>query len=184
MNTSISVPQLETEHLRFDPLSHADEADVFHVFSNEDVIRYFGQDRMTDIGQARFWVSVQLEMRNLGLGMAWVMRDKASGAVAGTFCFDGINRQWHNVGISYGFHPDFWGRGLASEALTMLTELAFSGALGSPMHRIQALVFDENLPSIRVLKKLGFMREGRRIGLLFWQQRYWDLESYCLINPD
>lgn len=183
METSLHPPSLETERLRLEPITEADLDAVFRIYSDEQVIRYFGQDRMTDIDQARFWLSVQYRMQDMGLGLAWTLRLKPGGQVIGTVCFDGINAHWHNVGISYGLHPDYWSQGLMSEALQTLFSLAFSGGLGCPIHRIQALVFSQNLPSLRLLQKQGFIHEGRRLGLLFWQQHYWDLESYCLLNP-
>jgi ribosomal-protein-alanine N-acetyltransferase len=175
---------LTTSRLSLEPVSAADQDDVFRIYSLDQVIRYFGQDRMTDPLQAQFWIDVQLRMQQLGLAMAWCLRLKGSPTVVGTICLDGINHQWHNASISYGLHPDFWHRGLMQEALAAIVSLAFQGALGCPIHRIQALVFSENLPSLRLLQQMDFIHEGRRLGLLFWQQRYWDLDSYCLLNPD
>jgi len=182
MTTTPDVPNLETPRLRLDPVHESDVDEIYRIYSDPEVIRYFGQDRMADIEQARFWMAVQHRMRDIGLGMTWCLREKSSGQIIGTACFDGINRQWHNVGISYVIQAASWNKGFATEALDVMIKLAFSGWLGCPIHRIQALVFPENLPSHRLLKKLGFIQEGRRLGLLFWQERYWDLDSYCLIN--
>jgi ribosomal-protein-alanine N-acetyltransferase len=183
MEPLIPIPAPQSERLCYDLVAESDLAELFHLYSNEDVARYFGQDCMVDPEQAKFWLAVQYQMREIGLGMTWAMRDLASGALVGTIGFDGINIAWRNVGVSYALHPDFWGRGLATEALTALITLAFGGALGCEMHRIQALVFQDNLPSKRVLDKLGFVHEGCRFGLLYWQERFWDLDSYCLIRP-
>jgi ribosomal-protein-alanine N-acetyltransferase len=182
METSQLPPSLASERLRLEPITDADLDAVFRIYSEEQVIRYFGQDRMTDMDQARFWLEVQYRMQNMGLGMAWTMRQKDSDQVIGTVCFDGINVHWHNVGISYGLHPDYWNQGLMTEALQTLCAFAFGGGLCCPIHRIQALVFSENQPSVRVLQKLGFINEGRRLGLLYWRERYCDLDSYCLLN--
>ena len=177
------TPLIETARMRLEPLEDRDQDAVFHVYSNPDVVRLFGQDCMTEVAHARYWMDVQDRMRQLDLGATWVLRLKDSGAAAGTFSFDGINRQWHNVGISYALHSDYWRRGLMSEALATMIAFAWSGMLAGPMHRIQALVYQENLASTALLRKAGFVQEGRRLGLVFWQQRYWDLDSYCLINP-
>jgi ribosomal-protein-alanine N-acetyltransferase len=175
---------LSTGRLILQPVTLNDCDEVFDIYAREQVIRYFAQDRMTDVAQARFWIEVQLRMQQLGLAIAWCLRLKDGGRVIGTICLDGINHQRHNASISYGLHPDYWRRGLMREALAAVGELAFSAALGCRLHRIQALVFAENQPSVALLQQLGFMHEGRRLGLLFWQQRYWDLESYCWLNPD
>jgi ribosomal-protein-alanine N-acetyltransferase len=182
MDPTLATLSLQTERLRLDLVSDDDLDEIFHLYSNPEAVKYFGQDRMENIEQARFWLSIQAHMRDIGLGRSWVMRDAGSGVMIGTIGFDGINRQWHNAGISYVLHPDYWNFGLATEAVAALSRMAFSGGLNGPMHRIQALVFSENQASKRVLEKLGFIHEGRRLGLVFWQQRYWDLDSYCLLN--
>ena len=177
------VERLQTQRLSLEPMNETDLGAIYQIFSQEEVSRFFGQDRMVNIEQARFWLDVQMRMQALGAGMAWVLRLNATGEIVGTVCFDEINHEWHNLGISYSLHPDFWHQGLMSEALAQLIGWVFSGALGEPIHRIQALVFSKNLASVKLLQQLGFVHEGQRLGLLFWQQQYWDLDSYCLINP-
>lgn len=57
--------------------------------------------------------------------------------------------------VYYWVGQDFRGRGLASEGTSLLLDLA---AMHWGMHTCYAKVFAENLPSIRVLEKLGFWR--------------------------
>jgi len=182
--TPLTPPVLSTLRLTLEPIRDIDLDAIYQIYSDEAVVRYFGQDRMENLEQARFWLDVQLRMQAIGLGLAWTLRLKPGGQVVGTVCFDGINRQWHCTGISYGLHPDYWNQGLMSEALAAVLALAFEGGLACPIHRIQALVFSDNRASIRVLEKLGFIFEGQRLGQLFWQERYWDLDSYCRLNPN
>lgn len=59
--------------------------------------------------------------------------------------------------IGYIIHPDFWGRGLASEALTAVIDHIFGH------HDIDALRADvdpRNFASIRLLEKHGFTVSG------------------------
>jgi len=59
--------------------------------------------------------------------------------------------------IGYWLGEEFWGRGIATEALAAVTEYAFQ-TLG--MARVYAEVFEWNAASMRVLEKCGFEREG------------------------
>jgi RimJ/RimL family protein N-acetyltransferase len=54
---------------------------------------------------------------------------------------------------------DSWGRGLGTEAVTLLVRRAFDG-LG--LHRVQLQVFATNARAIRAYEKAGFELEGRR----------------------
>jgi RimJ/RimL family protein N-acetyltransferase len=59
--------------------------------------------------------------------------------------------------IGYWLGRAFWGRGIATEAVRAATLYAFD-QLG--MHRVFAVPFGRNPASTRVLKKVGYLREG------------------------
>jgi len=62
--------------------------------------------------------------------------------------------------LGYMLRRDCWGRGIATEAARLLLDFAF-GEVG--LHRVFAVVGDDNPASIRVLEKLGFRREARHV---------------------
>ena len=64
----------------------------------------------------------------------------------------------HSAEIGYWLGQDYWGRGIATEALRTLTEYAFSRY--EYLLRIYAYVFEWNTASMRVLEKCGYEREG------------------------
>jgi RimJ/RimL family protein N-acetyltransferase len=59
--------------------------------------------------------------------------------------------------IGYWLGEEYWGRGIATEAVGAVTGYAFE-SLG--MARVYAEVFEWNTASMRVLEKCGFEREG------------------------
>lgn len=60
--------------------------------------------------------------------------------------------------IGYWLGEDYWGRGIATEALIAVTEHAFATY---DLCRLYAHVFEWNLASARVLEKAGYEFEGR-----------------------
>ncbi len=62
--------------------------------------------------------------------------------------------------IWYLVDPEFWGRGIATEAARRLLALGF-GELG--LHRIWATCLPENPASFRVLEKAGMRKEGFQV---------------------
>jgi RimJ/RimL family protein N-acetyltransferase len=60
--------------------------------------------------------------------------------------------------IGYWLGEAFWGRGIATEALTLVTEHAFAAM---NFLRLYALPFTDNPASTRVLEKAGYTREAR-----------------------
>nr|WP_281352925.1 GNAT family protein [Anaerocolumna sedimenticola] len=58
---------------------------------------------------------------------------------------------------AYYFSPEYWGLGLATEAVQEITRFGFEEL---KLHRIQATVMPDNTSSLKVLKKVGFVEEG------------------------
>jgi len=60
--------------------------------------------------------------------------------------------------IGYWLGEEFWGRGIATEAVIAVTDHAFAN---HDLCRVYAHVFDWNRASARVLEKAGYEFEGR-----------------------
>lgn len=84
---------------------------------------------------------------------------EASGALAGgigyTLCSD-VERIAAEIGYWIGVR--FWGRGIATEAVRLVTATAF--AQRPDLRRLYARAFTSNPASARVLEKAGYRREA------------------------
>src|SRR6476659_8869395 len=67
---------------------------------------------------------------------------------------------YRSAEVGYWLGEEFWGRGIATQALLAVTEHAFSSY---DLSRLYAHVFEWNLASARVLEKAGYVFEGRLI---------------------
>jgi len=81
--------------------------------------------------------------------------DEAVGGIGFTVQPD-VGRRSAEIG--YWLGEEFWGRGIATEALIAVTDYAFSNY---DVCRLYAHVFDWNGASARVLEKAGYACEGR-----------------------
>jgi RimJ/RimL family protein N-acetyltransferase len=59
--------------------------------------------------------------------------------------------------MGYWLSEDFWGRGIATRAVTAMSDWAFDNYR---LTRVFAMAFAHNTASIRVLEKSGFLGEG------------------------
>jgi RimJ/RimL family protein N-acetyltransferase len=82
--------------------------------------------------------------------------------------------------IGYWLSEPLWGRGIATEAVVLVTEYAFGDR---NLLRLFALPFADNIPSRRVLEKAGYVCEGimRASSVKFGQPR--DQALYARVNP-
>lgn len=83
--------------------------------------------------------------------------------------------------IGYELHPDYWGRGYASEAARAILRFGFAD-LG--LHRVWAECAADNVGSARVLEKLGLRQEARFRGRQFYSGRWWDTLIYAILDHE
>ena len=103
---------------------------------------------------ARRWLDTVVGIRP-ETNFAIAVDDEAVGGVGYTIDSD-VN--YRSAEIGYWVGEEFWGRGIATEALIAVTEHAFSTY---DLCRLYAHVFDWNPASARVLEKAGYEFEGR-----------------------
>jgi RimJ/RimL family protein N-acetyltransferase len=101
-------------------------------------------------------------------------------AVGGVGFSPGTDVERFSAEIGYWLAEPFWGRGIAPEALGLVSTYAFTTC---NVLRLFALPFADNTRSTRVLEKAGYTLEGvlRSSSVKFGEPR--DQVLYALINP-
>ena len=89
--------------------------------------------------------------------------------------------KFKNAEVWYKLHSDFWNKGYATESLNKILEFGF-GKLN--LHRIEAGCAVQNLGSIRVLEKVGMIREGRKRKVLPLKDGWSDNFHYAMLSTD
>lgn len=150
-------PILETDRLILREITQDDCKDIFDCFSNEEVIKHYGQEAFVDMKQADTLIQFFSLSFKEKKGIRWGIERKEEKGLIGTVGFNLLSLKHKRAEIGYELHPDYWRKGYVSEAVTCILQYGFSD-LG--LSRIGAVVFTENDASILLLKKLGFEREG------------------------
>ena len=102
-------------------------------------------------GVVAFYEACRLEGSLLHL----VIADRASGAYLGETM---LALTEHSVGeVGCCLVPGARGRGIATEALRLITDWAFATLR---LGRVQVFVAPENVPALRLAESAGFQREG------------------------
>lgn len=103
--------------------------------------------------------------------------------IIGSICFSNI-RSGSFLSCSIGYKIDyrFEGRGYTTEALDFAIHNIIFTEYG--LHRIEAAVHPANIPSLRIMEKLHFEREGIARDFAFLNDRWENHIKYALINSD
>ena len=116
------------------------------------------------------------------LGTSFPFAVRVEGRLAGQVTLDNVVRGALRSGhLGYWIDRSVAGRGMASLAVALVCDHAF-GAAG--LHRVQADIRPENLPSQRLVERLGFRQEGLLRRYLDIDGDWRDHRSYALLAED
>lgn len=127
--------------------AHADDRDVWLNLRDRFPHPY------TLGGAEGYLASIPASPRPTGFGI--VVHGEAAGTIG---LVPGSDIERHTAEVGYWLGRRFWGRGVVTDALRAITAYAVA-ELG--MHRVFAVPFTDNAASVRVLEKVGYVREGR-----------------------
>lgn len=85
------------------------------------------------------------------------------------------------VSLGYWIGEAYWGQGIVSEAVRMMTDYIFTHY---DVIRIQAGVFETNLASVRILEKAGYILEARLRKHVFKDNEIQDLFIYACLRHE
>ncbi|MGS4346265.1 GNAT family N-acetyltransferase [Myroides odoratus] len=152
-----TFPVLETERLCLRQTTLADAQAIFAMRSSAEVMQYIPVPLATAVKEAEDYIhSLHERMKNKEC-LNWTITDKESGAVIGTMGFYRMQLQHYRTETGYMLLPEFYGKGYATEALQRLVDFGLN-ELG--FHSLEAVIYPENIGSIRVVEKCGFVREA------------------------
>lgn len=105
------------------------------------------------------------------------------GDLIGAFGFTPY-RDVHRITLEVGYWvaEPWWGRGIATEALRVMSDWAFQAF--PHVVRLQACVFPNNPASMRVLEKAGYMLEGIQQKAAIKDNCLMDLHIYVRLRVD
>ena len=102
--------------------------------------------------------------------------------IAGSLNFGQIFRKvFQNAYLGYQLFAGFTGKGYMTEAVDLGLSHAF---LDLKLHRVEANVQPSNIPSIAVLRRNGFVKEGFSRRYLKINGRWRDHERWAILKED
>ena len=152
-----ALPTLQSSRIALRMLAPDDADDLFALFSDPRVMRYWSSPPMGDRDQAAGYIEQINAWFTRRGGLQWGIADLDHGRVIGITTLCAFSFEHRRCEIGYALASACWGRGYAAEALDLAIGLAFDEL---DLERIEADIDPRNEPSIRLVERLGFQREG------------------------
>ncbi|WP_409291362.1 GNAT family N-acetyltransferase [Peribacillus sp. SCS-37] len=175
-----SFPVLKSDRLLLKKVEAVDLDDVFSIYDNDKVFEYCG------IIPKHNKASVEKMIGHFGRDFGkrtrikWgIYTDKGLTGIIEAMEF---NQKVNMAVIGYFLAEAHWGKGIAGEALGLVTRFLFEEG---GVNRLQAEVMPGNHASKQVLLKNGYIMEGTLRQAALWSGKgIVDLEIYGLLRED
>jgi ribosomal-protein-alanine N-acetyltransferase len=182
MSVFDNFPVMDLGDIVLRELHEKDVKNYYQYLSDPMVNKFVSEDDIPKNieeakGELKYWQDLFTNNRSI----YWAISKKNSGELIGTCGFNLWSRTHARVEISYDLSRKYWGKGIMTKALRAVCDFSF---IRMNVKRIQASIAHDNIASIRVLEKLGFIQEGnlRSYGVLHKVTK--DFYMYSLLSTD
>lgn len=138
----------------------------------------------SELSRASFRLRVRIHQREMtdDTGYAFGIFSLSGNALVGGISLSNVRRGvTQSAELGYWLGRPYTGHGYMTQSVRLIVAHAF-GALG--LHRVEAATLPHNAPSIRVLERNGFKREGEARSYLKIDGRWQDHLLFGLIEDD
>jgi RimJ/RimL family protein N-acetyltransferase len=178
----MALPILQGKQVRLRALKRSDADSIQRYADDPEVAEFLPMlPSPYSFEDARLWINQAHREAREKTGYSFGITRRTDDEVMGMMSLKTVNWTDRNAEIGYWLARDFWGKGYASEALRLILDFVFDHLR---LVRAYAVVQEQNLPSIRILEKAGFVREGvwRRASRL--GGRWHDVFAYGILKED
>ena len=174
-------PRIETERLILRRMRVSDAADMYDYARREEVTRYLLWAPHDSLEYTQMYLKQVEKGYKLGNFHDFGVIYKENNRLIGTCGFARIDPANSTAEAGYVLNPDYWGRGIAAEALSALIRMGFEK---QELNRIEARYMVDNLPSRRVMEKCGMSYEGTLRQAVFAKDSYEDVGVCAVLRRD
>lgn len=143
-----------------------DYMNYFYYITAPSVTAYLSsEDTPEDAEKAKMELGYWARLSDYRHSFYWAIAIKETNKIIGTCGFNYWNKAHNRTEISYDLDYNYWGKGIMTKSIKAISDF---GLNVMKVQRIQATVATDNTPSIRVLEKSGYIREGimKKFGML------------------
>lgn len=175
----MSFPELITPHYRLRQIIPQDQEFIFHGLSHPQVIKYYGV-RYDTFEAAKGQMDWYEGLWRDKTGIWWLITNAQQQAL-GACGFNYYNPEHEKIELGFWLLPENQGKGIMKEVLPPIIDYIFNNW---KVHRIEALVEEENISSYSLLERIGFTREGTMRECEIKDGKHISLVVYSLLITD
>ena len=180
MSEPPAVPVLETPRLRLRALLESDAVALHQAYGDAETMRFWDAPASRDVTETTANIR-----RSRDVGAEWhaafAVTLRGDDRVVGMVNYHD-RRPWNRrLAVGWILARPWWQQGLMREAVPALLRHCFDSL---DAHRIEARIEPDNIASIRLAERMGFLREGLMREWMFVGGQPRSLYLYALLRRD
>lgn len=172
---------ITTPRLILRPFTSADEEDMFDFESRDDVARYLFNEPRTREDNAEELAKRVTQTKLENDGDTLLLAVEYEKTVIGYVLLTLLSRDNSQGEFGYVFHPQYGGKGLASEAAVEMLRLGFEIL---NLHRIIGRCDPRNNASARLMERLGLRKEAHFRELEIFKGAWGDEFTFAMLKSE
>ncbi|MCF8888720.1 GNAT family N-acetyltransferase [Priestia megaterium] len=174
-------PIIKTKRLTLREIVAEDAGSILKYLSDKEVMKHYGLEPFTTVEDASNEIAWYKSILNEKSGIRWGITLKEQDDIIGSCGFLNRVHNHYRAEIGYELSKDYWGNGIANEALGAVIKYGFTHF---NLRRIEALIEPANTASQKLIKKHSFIKEGLLRSYEFTCGKFDDLYMYSLLKQD
>ncbi|MFT4779223.1 MAG: ribosomal-protein-alanine N-acetyltransferase [Flavobacteriales bacterium] len=175
--------EIQTERTKLRLIVSSDLEAIHQLHSLPEIDEYNTLGIPKDVEETLFiitpWIAENQQPEPANYTFA--IEQKLTAEFMGLFGFKLGTKKNRRAEVWYKIHPDFWNKGFATEGLKAVICFGFETL---KLHRIEAGCAVDNIGSLKVLEKVGMLKEGRGRKLLPLKHGWSDNFIYAILETD
>ena len=176
-----NFPELESARLLLRKQRLTDAPDLQLIRSDKTVMKFMDSDYHLTVQQSENFIEENLQAYTQEEAISWALIEKSTQQFIGDFTYWKIDKKNSRAEIGYTLKPQFWGNGYMTEAMVQILKFGFNNL---KLHSIEANVNPKNEKSKKLLKRIGFRKEGYFRENYYFDGAYLDSEIFSLLKSD
>lgn len=174
-------PTLLTQRLVLREITTNDAQDLFEMRSNPALMRFIDRPLAQSINDSLKLIELIINSQKNNEGITWGISIKGTPTLIGTIGFWRIQKEHYRAEIGYLLHADYQGKGIMQEAMDAAIGYAFKTL---HIHSIEANINPDNVASIKLAEKNGFVREAYFKENFYYNGEFKDTVIYSLLDKN
>ena len=148
---------IETQRLKLTGYSSQDMTFIFENLNKDEIKKILGHRTDEDFQKEEYKYKNGYSSYNRAF-ILFLLTDKITNTIIGRCGLHSWNKEHHRAEIGYNISDEnFKRKGLMTEAVSSIIDYGFTKL---KLHRIEALVGSNNIPSLKIMEKNHFIKEG------------------------